>query len=61
MMEHYTVGSDAKALDSFGVWHHCTVKSIEEVGVKVYFTGWPNKLDRTIQNLQSIRRVCEVQ
>ena len=35
-MEHYTVGSDAEALDSFGFWHCCTVKSIEEVGVKVY-------------------------
>ena len=34
MMEHYTIGNDAEALDSFGVWHRCTVKFVGKLVLK---------------------------
>ena len=44
-MERYSAGTEAEAIDSFSVWHHCTVQSVHEEGINVHFNGcrWSSK------------------
>ena len=47
-MERYSAGTEAEAIDSFGVWHCCTVRSAHEEGINVHFNGWSSKWDKKI-------------
>ena len=42
-MQRYSAGTEAKAIDSFGVWHHCTIQSVHEEGLMVVLASGTRK------------------